>query len=78
MEIKRALVLLTAIIACYSYIFAHDHIILRNGQEYDVKLYQITDVKIVFEYINGARRRDRKWHHRIRIWYISKNRVMYI
>lgn len=32
-------------------IWAYDHIILRNGQESDVKLYQINDEKIVFGYI---------------------------
>lgn len=30
---------------------AYDHIIFRNGRETDVKLYQITDDKIIFGYI---------------------------
>lgn len=30
---------------------AYDHIIFRNGKETDVKLYQITDNKIIFGYI---------------------------
>jgi LysM repeat protein len=54
MKTKRAVVLLCAIIACFIHLSAHDHIILRNGQEYDAKLYQITDEKIVFDYINGS------------------------
>ncbi len=45
--IKTVMLLLMAI-ACVSYSFAYDHIIFRNGQESDVKLYQITDEKIVF------------------------------
>jgi LysM repeat protein len=53
MKIKRAFVLLWAAMACYSQSFAHDHIILRNGQECDVKLYQITDQKIAFDYVHG-------------------------
>jgi LysM repeat protein len=53
MKMKRVLLLLSTIIACFSQISARDHIILRNGQEYDVKLYQINDEKIVFDYANG-------------------------
>lgn len=34
---------------------AHDHIILRNGQEKDVKLYQINDEKIVYSNISDKK-----------------------
>lgn len=53
MKAKRVATLLLAIIECFGFLSARDHIILRNGQEFDVKLYQITDEKIVFDYLNG-------------------------
>lgn len=51
MKIKRIFVLLFAAITSIDICMAYDHIIFRNGQESDVKLYQINDDKIVFGYI---------------------------
>ena len=43
--------LLLAFFALTNTCLAYDHIIFRNGQESDVKLYQINDEKITFGYI---------------------------
>lgn len=48
---KRLITLMGFVIFVISICMAYDHIIFRNGKEIDVKLYQITDDKIVFGYI---------------------------
>lgn len=49
---KRYITLLSGFIfLTISTCMAYDHIIFRNGRETDVKLYQITDDKIIFGYI---------------------------
>lgn len=48
---KRYITLLEFIFLTISTCMAYDHIIFRNGRETDVKLYQITDDKIIFGYI---------------------------
>lgn len=47
----RYILSILAIFIVASTSMASDHIIFRNGRESDVKLYQITDEKIVFGYI---------------------------
>lgn len=48
---KRFITFLGSILLTVNYCIAYDHIIFRNGRETDVKLYQMTDDKIVFGYI---------------------------
>ena len=50
-KMKRYITLLGFIFLTISTCMAYDHIIFRNGRETDVKLYQITDDKIIFGYI---------------------------
>lgn len=45
---KRILIILSLTIINLSSILATDHIILRNGQEHDVKLYQITNDNVIY------------------------------
>ncbi len=51
MRIPRLFTFLLLINISTSAALAADHIIFRNGQEGDVKLYQITDDKVIFGYI---------------------------
>lgn len=48
---KRYVTVLGAIFLTISTCLAYDHIIFRNGRETDVKLYQMTDDKIIYAYI---------------------------
>lgn len=48
---ERHITFLGLIFLTISTCMAHDHIIFRNGRETDVKLYQMTDDKIIFGYI---------------------------
>lgn len=48
---ERHITFLGLIFLTISACMAHDHIIFRNGREADVKLYQMTDDKIIFGYI---------------------------
>lgn len=50
-KMKRYITLLGFVFFTISICMAYDHIIFRNGRETDVKLYQITDDKIIFAYI---------------------------
>ncbi len=47
---KRALASLVVSLLSLSVFAGSDHIILRNGQEHDVTLYQINDIRVVFSY----------------------------
>ncbi|MCD8302007.1 MAG: LysM peptidoglycan-binding domain-containing protein [Prevotellaceae bacterium] len=56
---KRYLLTALLTVATSSLCFATDHIIFRNGQEGDVKLYQISDDEIIFAHAKdktGSRR----------------------
>lgn len=48
---RRYITILVFLFLTISTSTAYDHIIFRNGQETDVKLYQMTDDKIVYAYI---------------------------
>lgn len=48
---KRCITVLGFLFLVISKCMASDHIIFRNGKETDVKLYQITDDKIIFGYL---------------------------
>lgn len=50
-----ALLLQLVVVSCC---FAHDHIIFRNGVEGDVKLLQLTDDKVVFNYLKDKKKND--------------------
>ncbi len=50
---KRYITLLGFVFLAISACMAYNHIIFRNGRETDVKLYQITDDKIIFGYIGN-------------------------
>ncbi len=49
-----ALLLQLVVVSCC---FAHDHIIFRNGVEGDVKLLQLTDDKVVFNYLKDKKKK---------------------
>ncbi len=51
MNFKRIISALYAVLLFSATSLGYDHIILRNGQESDVKLFQINDEKIVYGYI---------------------------
>lgn len=48
---KRYITFLGIVFLTIGTCMAYDHIIFRNGRETDVKLYQITDDKIIYSYI---------------------------
>lgn len=49
-----ALLLQLVVVSCC---FAHDHIIFRNGVEGDVKLLQLADDKVVFNYLKDKKKK---------------------
>lgn len=51
MDYKRVISALGLVFLISISCFGYDHIIFRNGQESDVKLYQINDEKIIYGYI---------------------------
>lgn len=52
LKMKRFVLLFLMVFLTETFCFSYDHIIFRNGQENDVKLFQINDETIVFEYVN--------------------------
>lgn len=48
---NRYVTFLLFLLLSISVSLAYDHIIFRNGRETDVKLYQMTDDKIVYTYV---------------------------
>lgn len=57
---------------------AYDHIIFRNGRETDVKLYQMTDDKIIYAYIDNVGIQHEVSKKEVYMVYIEKQGNVYI
>lgn len=72
-------ILLFTVVLSVCQTFAYDHVIFRDGQEYDVKLHQITNEKIIYTDVqNKSKERQEALSADVYMVYIEKQGNIYL